>query len=211
MKQINWYFDYISPFAYLALKQFYTLPKDIEITPKPILFAGLLNHYETKGPAEIERMRQYTFRHISWLAKQKNIPMTLPPAHPFNPLKYLRLTILLENDLTVIHRIYDFIWQQGQSAENPVQWQSLCDDLSLENADEKISQQDIKHQLLKNTQEAIEVGIFGVPTFIVDNELFFGQDSMDFLNAYLEDPLILQSHEILSADALPQGINRKSR
>ena len=209
MKQIEWYFDYISPFAYLALKKFDTLPKDVEIIPKPILFAALLNHYETKGPAEIERMRQYTFRHVSWLAKQQNVSLTLPPAHPFNPLKYLRLTILLENDLAAINKIFDFIWQQGQSADNPLHWQSLCEDLLLDNADDKISQQNIKDQLLQNTEEAIELGVFGVPTFIFDKELFFGQDSMEFLQAYLEDPAILQSPEMISADILPQGKNRK--
>ena len=186
----------------------------MEIIPKPILFAGLLNYFETKGPAEIERMRQYTFRHVSWLAKQQNVNLTLPPAHPFNPLKYLRLTILLENDLAVINRIFDFIWQQGQSADNPSQWQSLCEDLSLQNVtikniDEKISQQNIKDQLLQNTQDAIELGVFGVPSFIIDEELFFGQDSMDFLQAYLEDPAILQSPEMRSADTLPQGKSRK--
>jgi 2-hydroxychromene-2-carboxylate isomerase len=115
-----------------------------------------------------------------------------------------------QNDLAVINRLYDFIWQQGQSADNPEQWQSLCDDLSLESADDKISQLSINDQLLRNTQEAIEVGVFGVPTFIVDDELFFEQDSMTFLNAYLEDASILQSLEIRSADTLPQGINRKS-
>ena len=209
MKKIAWYFDYISPFAYLALKKLNTLANDVEIIPKPILFAGLLNHFETKGPAEIERMRQYTFRHVSWQAKLQNIDLSLPPAHPFNPLKFLRLTILLENDLSVINRIFDFIWQRGQSADDPLQWQSLCDDLSLQDADEKISQQMIKNQLLKNTQEAIELGVFGVPSFIVDDELFFGQDSMDFLQAYLEDPAILQSPEMRLADALPQGKSRK--
>ncbi|MGK0272198.1 MAG: 2-hydroxychromene-2-carboxylate isomerase [Cocleimonas sp.] len=209
MKQIDWYFDYISPFAYLALKQFHSLPEDVKIIPKPILFAGLLNHFDTKGPAEIERMRQYTFRHISWLAKQQNIELKLPPAHPFNPLKALRLTILLENDLVAINRIFDFIWQQGQSTDNPEQWKELCDSLSLENTDEKITQQSIKDQLMLNTKEAIEVGVFGVPTFIIDEELFFGQDSMTFLYAYLENPSILESQEIRSADTLPQGINRK--
>ena len=209
MKRIDWYFDYISPFAYLALKQFHLLHTDVKINPKPILFAGLLNHFDTKGPAEIERMRQYTFRHISWLAKQQNISLTLPPSHPFNPLKYLRLTILLENDPDMIERVFDFIWQQGHSADNPEQWESLCDDLSVENVDEQISQQAIKDQLLQNTEEAIKAGIFGVPTFIVDNELFFGQDSMSFLNGYLEDSSIIQSPEIRAADALPQGINRK--
>ncbi|GAA0400661.1 2-hydroxychromene-2-carboxylate isomerase [Cocleimonas flava] len=209
MKKIDWYFDFISPFAYLALKRFNTLPKDIEINPIPILFAGLLNHYDTKGPAEIERMRQYTFRHIVWLAEQFQIPLTLPPAHPFNPLKYLRLSLLLENDLKSIETIFDFIWKDGQSAEDASNWEKLAIDFSISDIDSKISQQHIKDQLMSNTQQAVDLGIFGVPTFVVDEEMFFGQDSMEFLTSYLQNPEILKSQAMRSADILPEGITRK--
>jgi len=209
MKKIDWYFDFISPFAYLSLKRFNTLPEDIEINPIPILFAGLLNHYDTKGPAEIKRMREYTFRHIVWLAQQYQIPLTLPPAHPFNPLKYLRLSLLVENDLKAVESIFDFIWKEGRSAENETDWNTLSKALNITDLESKISQQTIKDQLLQNTQNAVKTGIFGVPTFVVDDELFFGQDSMAFLNEYLQNPEILHSKAMSSADSLPEGITRK--
>ena len=209
MKKIDWYFDFISPFAYLSLKRFNTLPDNIEINPIPILFAGLLNHYDTKGPAEIERMRQYTFRHIVWLAEQYRIPLTLPPAHPFNPLKYLRLSILLGNDQNALETIFDFIWKEGRTAEDANDWKKLTNDLAITNQDSKISQQHIKNQLLQNTQEAVQLGVFGVPTFVVDDELFFGQDSMAFLNEYLHNPKMLKSKAMKSADRLPEGITRQ--
>ena len=209
MKKIDWYFDYISPFAYLASKHFNTFPAGIEINLIPILFAGLLNHHNTKGPAEIERMRQYTFRHIMWLAQQQQVPLKLPPAHPFNPLKYLRLSLLLDCDLKVIEHIFSFIWEEGRSADDKAEWKKLANDLSVKNADDKITQQPIKDKLLQNTNQAAQLGVFGVPTFIVDGELFFGQDSMAFLNDYLANPDILNSEEMRSADNMPEGVGRK--
>lgn len=209
MKKIDWYFDFISPFAYLALKRFNTLPAEIEINPIPILFAGILNHHNTKGPAEIERMRQYTFRHIMWLTQQQQVPLKLPPAHPFNPLKYLRLSLLLDCDLKAIETIYDFIWKEGLSADDINDWDQLVKKLSVTDVDEKISQQSIKDKLLDNTNKAAQLGVFGVPTFIVDGELFFGQDSMEFLHEYLENPSILESEAMQSADNMPEGVGRK--
>ena len=154
-------------------------------------------------------MRQYTFRHIVWLAEQYQIPLTLPPAHPFNPLKYLRLSIFLESDFKSIETIFDFIWKQGRSAEDASDWEQLANDLAITALDLKLSQQHIKNQLLQNTQEAVNLGIFGVPTFVIDEELFFGQDSMDFLNEYLHNPEMLNSTAMKSADKLPEGVGRK--
>ena len=68
MRHADWYFDFISPFAYLQNAVFYHLPDDLEVTRKPVLFAGLLGHWEHKGPAEIPRKRVFTLRHTKWLA-----------------------------------------------------------------------------------------------------------------------------------------------
>lgn len=209
MQTVNWYFDYISPFAYFAQKRLQELPSNTTVKPIPILFAGLLNHFDTKGPAEIERMRQFTYRHTVWIAKQLEVPFTFPPAHPFNPLKLLRLTILLKNDIHAIEKIFDFVWQQGKSSDSPDDWATLCEDLGLSNADEAIANTDVKQTLIDNTQQAAELGVFGVPTFVVENELFFGQDSMAFLQAFLQDPNIFQSPEMAKVDSLPLGMTRK--
>lgn len=210
MKTVDWYFDFISPFAYLSSAKLDELPSDIVLRAKPILFAGLLNHWETKGPAEIEPMRQYTFRHVTWLAEQAGLPLTLPPMHPFNPLKLLRLALVLESDIETVKEMFRFVWAEGNSSDNDDQWQDLGKKLKLHDIDSQIAVPDIKQALIDNTQKAIDVGVFGVPTFAVDGELFFGQDSMGFLQEYLANPSYLDSSAMQAADRLPEGTRRKS-
>ena len=75
--KLTWYFDFISPFAYIQHCQFDRLPKDVTVEYKPILLAGLLNHWENVGPAEIEPKRVFTYKHCYWLAKNNNIVESL--------------------------------------------------------------------------------------------------------------------------------------
>jgi hypothetical protein len=93
MSQADWYFDFISPYAYLGLMRLRELPQDLEIRYRPVLFAGLLNHWEQKGPAEIAPKRSWTYRSCTWWASAHGIPFRFPAAHPFNSLPYLRLAI----------------------------------------------------------------------------------------------------------------------
>ena len=95
MKHIGFWFDPISPFAYLAFER---LPEALEgcsyaVEYRPVLFAGLLAHWGQKGPAEIEPKRAWTYRHIAWLAHTHGITMQMPAVHPFNPLPLLRLAL----------------------------------------------------------------------------------------------------------------------
>src|SRR5258708_20024841 len=99
MKSAEWYFDFISPFSYLQIEAFDRLPPDMKLTLRPVLFAGLLNHWGHKGPAEIPEKRRFTYRFVQWLAEQQGVPMKFPPTHPFNPIKALRLAIVAGNNL----------------------------------------------------------------------------------------------------------------
>lgn len=209
MKKIDWYFDFISPFAYLVSQSLHHLPDDVELQPRPILFAGLLKHWETKGPAEIPTMRRYTFRHIRWLADNHSIALTLPPMHPFNPLKLLRLCIALENSDRVVQRLFRFVWSEGKSSDSPEQWQSLADELGVGDIDTLIGNQSIKDQLSDNTRLAIQRGIFGVPTFVVDEEIFWGFDAIEFLNDYLACPELLSSAGMCAVDIMQAGVTRR--
>ena len=209
MKTIDWYFDYISPFAYLVSESLHRLPADVELRPRPILFAGLLQHWHTKGPAEIEPMRRFTFRHISWMAARDNIPLTLPPAHPFNPLKLLRLCIALGSSPEVAQRLFRFVWAEGRSADNPEDWQALCEELGVDDAEARIADDVVKLALRQNTEHAIDIELFGVPSLVVDGETFWGYDAFDFLLDYLENPALLDSAAIRAADAMPVGLQRK--
>ena len=93
MKTVRWYFDYISPYAYLQSAVLSRFERYARIEPRPVLFAGLLNHFGQKGPAEIPAKKAQTFREVVWLAHQHQIPLKLPHAHPFNPLPLLRLFV----------------------------------------------------------------------------------------------------------------------
>ena len=208
MRQIDWYFDFISPFAYLASARLSRLPAGVELRPRPILFAGLLQHWQTLGPAEIAPMRKFTFRHIRWLADRDAIDLKLPPMHPFNPLKLLRLCILLGADAALVQRLFRFVWAEGRSADRAGDWQALLGELGVPDADPRLEAAEVKRQLRLNTDEAIERQLFGVPSFVVDGEVFWGYDAMDFLLAYLRDPSILQAPGMREADALPDGPQR---
>ena len=92
MKHITFYLDFISPFAYLAFEK---LPETLlglnyQVTYKPVLFAAMLSQHGQLGPAEIPAKRDWTYRHVLWLAHTHQVPLHMPAAHPFNPLALLR-------------------------------------------------------------------------------------------------------------------------
>jgi len=204
MRTIDWYFDFISPFAYLASQRLDRLPDDVTLRPVPVLFAGLLDHWHTKGPAEIAPMRRFTFRHIAWLTRRDNIPLTLPPGHPFNPLRMLRLAVLLD-DVTAVQRLFRFIWAEGCSSDDPAAWAALTAELGVADADTRIAAPEVKGRLRENTEAAIAAGVFGVPTFAVDDELFWGYDALPFLGDYLTEPQSVRDAVFAPADAMPVG------
>ena len=209
MKTVDWYFDFISPFSYLASARLDRLPADIELRAQPILFAGLLAHWQTRGPAEIEPMRRFTFRHIAWLATRDGIPLALPPAHPFNPLKLLRLCLARGADVAQAQRLFRFVWAEGRTSDDPDAWQALGAELGIDDIDAAAGAPEVKARLRENTEAAIARGVFGVPSFVVDNEVFWGYDAIEFLGAYLDDPEILRAPAMRAADALPQGVRRR--
>ena len=210
MKTVDWYFDFISPFSYLASARLDRLPADVELRARPILFAGLLAHWQTRGPAEIEPMRRFTFRHIAWLAARDGIELRLPPAHPFNPLKLLRLCIARGADVALAQRLFRFVWAEGRTSDDPAAWQALGRELGISDLDAAVEVPEVKARLRENTEAAIARGVFGVPGFAVDDEIFWGYDALEFLNAYLADPGLLKTPAMRAADALPQGVQRRS-
>jgi 2-hydroxychromene-2-carboxylate isomerase len=211
LKKIDWYFDFISPFAYLASESLWRFPADIEIRPRPILFAGLLNHWQTRGPGEIPPMRKFIFRHVSWLADSNDIALTMPPAHPFNPLRLLRLCVAMDAELEAVQRLFRFVWAEGCSSDDEEQWQRLVRELGAEDVVSRADSDDVKATLRQNTETALEAGVFGVPGFVLDGEVFWGFDSIDFLLACLADPGLLQSSAMRAADEMPEGLQRQQK
>lgn len=210
MKTVDWYFDFISPYAYLASQRLADLSAQVQFNCIPVVFAGLLKHWGTKGPAEVPAKRLWTFRQVAWLAQRDGIEMRIPAAHPFNPISALRLALVTGSSLDGVQQIFKVIWQQGYRPDEPEGWEKICQAVAIGDAETRVSDPAIKQQLHDNTDAAIAQQVFGVPTFVCDGELFFGYDGVDFLHAYFSDPEILNTGEIQRACNLPWGISRNS-
>ncbi len=209
MRQAVWYFDVISPFAYLHLVRFGELPTDLAIEYKPILFAGLLNHWGQKGPAEIAPKRKWTYRACQYWADSRGIAFRFPDAHPFNPLHYQRLALACGAQPAAIRRIFEHVWTTGGDPADEKAFGALARSLGIDDL-AGLADPAIKQKLRRNTEEAANAGVFGVPTFLMDGEIFWGNDSVDFFNAWLEDRSILASAEMQRVDALPVAAARKT-
>ena len=207
MRSALLYFDFVSPFAYICVHRLKELPADLAIEYRPVLFAGLLGHWGQKGPAEIASKRRYTYRWCNWWAKRLGIPFRFPAGHPFNPLHHLRLAIACGSKPDVVQRIFDSLWTGADDPASPLAFSKLANLLGVDPA--RLSTDEIKGALRKNTEQAAARGVFGVPTFEVDGELFWGADSIEFLNAFLADPAVVRNEEVRRLDSLPISAARK--
>ncbi|HEY4365772.1 MAG TPA: 2-hydroxychromene-2-carboxylate isomerase [Steroidobacteraceae bacterium] len=207
MRKADWYFDFISPFAYFAWLRLGEFSDRLEIRHRPILFAGLLNHWGQKGPAEMAPKRAWTYRWCAWWAAEHAIEFRFPARHPFNPLPYLRLAIAAGNTPQAIDTIFKTLWTTGADAADEQVLRGLMESLRVD-AD-ALAAAEVKEALRSATQGALEQGVFGVPTLVIDNELFWGADAMGFAAAYLADPAIIATAEMQRIAALPIGVMRK--
>ena len=204
-----WFFDVISPFAYLALKQMDSLPKDMRVEFVPVLFAGLLNHYGQKGPAEIGPKRRFTYRFVLWRAQKLGIEMRFPPAHPFNPLSALRLIIASGNRREAIERVFDCAFLEGRDVSDPEVIRSLATELGIVDYPSAIAAPHVKQQLHDNTSFAAQNGVFGVPALLIGTEVFWGHDSLEMAADFWRNPEMFATPEMIAADGLPLGSVRR--
>lgn len=205
----RWYFDLISPFSYLHLKQFHRLPADLEIEYVPVLFAGLLKRWEHKGPAEIPGKRVYIYRQVTWLAQHHRIAFKMPPAHPFNPLPALRLLIAAGSTREHVEAAFDMIWKEGRDVTTPDSLAELGKRLGVKDVQAALADEGVKSKLKANTDAAIAQGIFGVPSFVMGETLFWGQDSLEMMLDYLKDPRLFDTPEMRRVSSLPVGTARR--
>jgi len=209
MRNAVWYFDVISPFAYLHFTRFGELPRDLAITCKPVLFAGLLNHWGQKGPAEIATKRLWTYRSCQFWADSHGVPFRFPAAHPFNPLHHLRLILACGATPEAVRRVFDQVWTTGADPADEKAFAALARSLGVDDL-ARLGSAEIKDTLRRNTEEAAALGVFGVPTFVIDGEIFWGNDSVDFFKAWLADATILEGAEMRRIDNLPISAARKT-
>jgi len=195
MKKAVWYFDFISPFAYIQSLRLDEFSPHLIIERKPLVFAGLLKHWETKGPVELPAKRLFTYRHIQWIAGELGISIRFPNRHPFNPIPLLRLCIAAGCSKNSVDALFKCVWEDGLVGDDPQNWNTFCDAvaLSVSEANDLISSPLIKTELISNGEFALKQGVFGVPTLLVDGNLFWGSDSTDLAMSYLENPKLFEN------------------
>ncbi len=216
LKQVTFYLDFISPYAYLAFEQ---LPRQLQglsysVRYVPILFAALLKHHGQLGPAEIAPKRAWTYRQVLWQAHALGVPLQLPARHPFNPLPLLRLAIgcsakAWPGDISryVAESIFRHVWIGGAEADDPARLAQLATTLAPQREPGGTA---VKEQLKQNTDQAIALELFGVPAFAVDDRLFWGLDAMPMLRDYLQGGAWSSGQDWDAASQVGAGVVRKN-
>lgn len=191
-------FDYISHNAYLAWTKIGALAQahGLKLQPVPVLFAGLLQAHGQRGPAEVLPKSRWMIWNVLRKAKLHGIPIAPPYSHPFNPLLPLRVScadLRLEDQIRLVDCLYTATWAQGRAVHEEQTVTEVITQAGLD-AQTVLAQarsEPVKARLRSNTEAALAAGVFGVPTLIVLNELFFGFDDLEHLERFLlgTDPL----------------------
>lgn len=188
---IRFYFDFISPYAWIGWTGIGDLAArhGRALRPIPVLFAALLDAHGQLGPAEIPAKRRYVFRDVWRKARRLGLDVSPPPAHPFNPLAALRAVAQLEGEAqrTAIDACFAAVWGGGPGLADPETVAAVLTAAGLDGPALVAGGQDrtVKARIKQHTADAIAEGIFGVPSVVADGELFWGTDSLVDLEDHL--------------------------
>jgi 2-hydroxychromene-2-carboxylate isomerase len=197
-RTVRFLFDYISSNAYLAWAELPRLAarRGCEVEPVPVLFAGLLEAHGQLGPAEVRPKAYWMFRNNLRKAKLLGLELRPPRHHPFNPLLPLRVSSLplpAPERAALIGALFEAVWSRELHASEPDVVAAVADGVGLPGKAlvEQAGTPEVKARLRRQTDEAIAAGVFGVPTFLVGGELFWGYDDLPWLERFLAgtDPL----------------------
>jgi len=195
---VRFLFDFISPYSYVAWHRVQVIAArhGRTVEPVPVLFAGFLRAHGTKGPAEVPAKRAYVFKDAARSARLAGVSFGLPPEHPFNPLLALRVAgepMDEEARRALITALFHAVWGGGgPGVTDPATVAAIASGVGLDGAAliAAAGGEPAKTRLRAATDAAIAAGVFGVPTMLVDGELFWGNDSLDHVERFLagEDP-----------------------
>jgi 2-hydroxychromene-2-carboxylate isomerase len=187
MQRVVFDFDVISPYAYLAFER---LPAALEglshhVEYRPLLFAGLLKHWGNTAPVAVAPKKAWLFRQCAWIAEREGIVFRPPVPHPFNPLALLRLVVAsvpagAAPNRRVVELAMRHVWARDGGDPNEPEALRLLADAIAPVRDPAGAE--VKAELQARTTQAAEAGVFGVPSFRLDDgTLFWGTDSMPML------------------------------
>ena len=183
-KEVEFYFDFISPYAYLAYKKIQSLPKDIKIKYKPVLLGALHNLEGITAPAFIKPKLKHMISDCDLIANKNKSNFIWNSKFPINSLSVMRgyLFINSENRELYLNVMFDAYWKDNLDISNEKILKNLLEKCKINSIKffDGIKDLKIKDELKSITQEAHDKGIFGAPTFVVNNKIFWGQDRLEF-------------------------------
>lgn len=204
-----WYFDFVSPFAYLQWQRIRGLTDHVTFALRPVLFAALLDRHGQKGPAEIPSKRLFTYRFVYWRARQQGLTLNFPPAHPFNPLAALRLCVAAGSSADAVDAVFNHLWRDGLRGDSAESLSEVSGRFGFVDAGQAIDSMEVKNALRENFKAAVEDKVFGVPTIVMDGHLFWGDDATPMFEAYLKDPKMFATSEMTRLKNLPVSKHRR--
>ena len=185
-KSLDFYFDFISPYSYLAYKKIISLKVNniININYKPILLGGLHNLGGITAPAFNERKMKNMQNDCELVAKKNNVDFKWNQKFPINTLYLMRGYLVIEKRLKKIffEKCFDAYWRDNIDISNEASVINILNDCSVDPNFfyEEIKKPKIKDELKQLTKDAFQKDIFGAPTFVVNNKIFWGQDRLDY-------------------------------
>ena len=188
IKLVDFYFDFVSPYSFIAHKEIIKLENKslIKVRYKPILLGGLHNLHEIKAPAFIPAKAKHMIRDCKLIAEYKGIKFKFNSYFPIRTLNLMRGVLVAEEDnfkSYYIDNIFNSIWRDGLNMNDENIIQKILKNLNVnpKTFALRATSSSIKDSLKKKTNEAYEKGVFGAPTFIINNKIFWGQDRIEFV------------------------------
>ena len=180
---VNFYFDIISPYAYIAYKKILKI-NNINLKLKPILLGGLHNLAGITAPALNKYKMKNMQNDCELVAKKNNISFKWNSKFPINSLNIMRGYLCVKDNKKeeYLNSFFEAYWKEDQDLSSEENIKNLLKKLKINEHDffNLISNQDTKDKLRQLTQEAFEKEVFGAPTFIVNNKIFWGQDRLEY-------------------------------
>jgi 2-hydroxychromene-2-carboxylate isomerase len=198
--KVEFYFDPISPYAWLSFYKIAELKKacKINLDVIPVAFGALITAHESLGPAEIPAKREYVWSDIMRLCMKMKLEFKSPPTHPFNSLKVLRVCQAIkdhEKRFNFAFKAADAAWQYGKDItdENVLKELLIAEKLDAEKILSLHESKEIKIAVKENTARAVKSKVFGVPSLVIDEEVFWGHDRVPLAADYLNGQLRIDS------------------
>ena len=188
IKPFDFYFDFISPYSFLAHKEIRKIESkaNIKINYKPVLLGGLHNLHGIKAPAFIPAKAKHMIRDCKLIAERNSVKFKFNSYFPIKSLNLMRGVLVAEEDNIknyYIDNIFNTVWQDGLNMNDEIIVQKVLKNLNVNPKTFSLRSLSslIKDSLRKKTNEAYEKGIFGAPTFVSNNKIFWGQDRIEFV------------------------------